>query len=83
MRTWIRIIMLAAGVAAATAPAYAKISANLAKTCRAMMVKEYPTQMFGPNGSAALQRDYFKQCIGRQSKMDDQRQTTTTGQVVR
>jgi hypothetical protein len=72
--------MLAASVAAAAAPVRAEISADRAKYCRAMMLEEHPTQMYGASGTAALQRDYFKQCINRQAKMDNRPELTTTGQ---
>jgi len=83
MRTWTMIIVLAAGMAAAGAPVRAEISADLAKKCSAMMVKAHPTQEFGASGTAALQRDYFRQCINRQGKMDDRPEPTTTGQSAR
>ncbi|HEY4982324.1 MAG TPA: hypothetical protein VII24_10385 [Pseudolabrys sp.] len=66
MRTWIRIIVIAAAGMAAAVPVRAEISADLAKNCRAMMAKAHPTQMYGASGTAALQRDYFRQCINRQ-----------------
>ena len=80
MRAWTRIIMLTAGVAAAAVPVRAEISADLAKHCRAMMLIAHPTQMYGASGTAALQRDYFKQCINRQAKIGDRPERTTTGQ---
>ena len=73
MRAWTRIIMLAAGVAAAAVPVRAEISADLAKHCRAMMLKVH-------FGTAALQRDYFKQCINPQAKIGDRPELSTTGQ---
>ena len=70
MRPWIAIALCAAAVAAAPS-AHAQITADLAKQCRAMMLKAHPTQMYGATGSAAAQRDYYQDCIRRQGKMDD------------
>ena len=78
--TWPIVILIASGVAAASGTVRAEISAGSAKYCRAMMVKAHPTELFGASGTAALQRDYFKQCINRQGKMDDRAEPTTTGQ---
>jgi len=72
-------LALALGLSSAATPLRAEISADLAKKCRAMMVKAHPTQMFGTAGTAAVQRDYFKQCISRQGRMDGA-EPTTTGQ---
>ena len=84
MRTWTRIIVLAAaGMAAAAASVRAEINVDLAKNCRAMMAKAHPTQMYGASGTAALQRDYFRQCINRQGKMDDRPELPTTGSITR
>lgn len=83
MRTWIRIIVLATAGMAAAVPVHAEISADLAKNCRAMMAKAHPTQMYGASGTAALQRDYFRQCINRQGKMDDRPEPPTTGSITR
>jgi len=41
MRTWIRIIVIAAAGMAAAVPVRAEISADLAKNCRAMMAKAH------------------------------------------
>ena len=89
MRTLTRIIVLVAGMAgmagmaAVAAPVRAEISVDLAKKCNAMMVKAHPTQMYGATGTAGLQREYFKQCINQQGKMDDRPEPTTTGQSAR
>ncbi len=78
MRVWMTIAFCAAGVMAA-APAQAQISVSLAKQCREMMVKAHPTELYGAHGNAALQRDYFQQCIRRQGKMENSSEPTTTG----
>ena len=70
MRTWIALAVTAATMAIAP-PAHAQISADLAKQCRAMMLKAHPTEMYGTSGSAAAQREYFQDCIKRQGRMDD------------
>jgi hypothetical protein len=72
-------LVLALGLSSAATPLRAGISVELAKQCRAMMVTAHPTQMAGTAGTAALQRDYFKQCITRQGRMDKP-EPTTTGQ---
>jgi hypothetical protein len=46
------------------------------------MVKAHPTQMFGTTGTAGVQRDYFRQCISRQGRMDNA-EPSTTGQASR
>ncbi len=54
---------------AAAAPLHAAITPQLAKTCRAMMIKAHPTEVFGPDGSAAAQRHYFAECVVRNAEM--------------
>jgi hypothetical protein len=78
MKTWIAILVSAAIAAVIVAPARAQVSADLAKKCRAMMVKAHPTMMYGASGTAALQREYFSECIKRQGKMDDAPEPGTT-----
>ena len=63
------------GVAPVTI-ASAQISAKLAKQCRAMMVKAHPSVLYGTDGTAAEQREYFSECIRRQGKMDASGSTT-------
>ena len=43
----------------------AAISADLAKKCRALMLKNHPTELFGESGTAAAQRAYFADCVRR------------------
>ncbi len=62
----------------------AQISAELAKKCRALMIKAHPTELYGPTGTAALQRSYFEECISQQGNMSDTKasghpQPSTTG----
>ena len=71
------LLALSFGLCCPAAPAGAGISAELAKTCRAMMVKAHPTQQFGSTGTAALQRAYFGQCLSRQGRMDEPERSTT------
>jgi hypothetical protein len=52
-------------------PVNVQISAELAKKCRALMIKAHPTEVYGPTGSAAPQRAYFKECISQQGNMSD------------
>lgn len=70
MRPWIAISLCAAAMAAATS-AQAQITADVARQCRAMMLKAHPTMMYGRTGSAAAQREYYQDCIRRQGKVDD------------
>src|SRR4051794_2202684 len=56
-------VTLALGLSSAATPSRAAVSADLAKKCRAMMVEAHPSQFYGATGTAAAQRDYFKQCI--------------------
>ena len=60
MKNWIMTAVCVAGVMT-TVPAQAQISESLAKQCREMMIKAYPTQLYGTTGTAARQRDYFQQ----------------------
>jgi len=52
----------------ATAPASA-VTADVAKTCRDEAIKAHPTSVAGAQaGSAELQREAFKACLGRAAK---------------
>ena len=79
IRAGLLLLALALGLSSSATPLRAEVSADLAKKCRAMMVTAHPTQFYGPTGTAAAQRDYFKQCISRQGRMDSA-EPTTTGQ---
>ena len=72
-------LALALGLSSVATSLRAEISVDLAKKCRAMMVTAHPTQMYGTTGTAAMQRDYFRQCISRQGRMDNA-EPSTTGQ---
>ena len=84
--SWVAL-MLVVGVTAAV-PANAQISAELAKKCRALMIKAHPVELHGPSGSAAAQRAYFQECIRQQGNMPEAEhgdrasspRSTTTGQ---
>ena len=71
MRTSITIPVCAVIAAVVVTPAHAQVSADLSKKCRAMMVKAHPSVLYGSSGTAALQRQYFSECIKRQGNMDD------------
>ena len=45
-------------------------TAELAKKCREMMLKAYPTQKAGKPGNAQKQREYFQTCIAQKGKME-------------
>lgn len=77
MKPWI-IVAICAATLMAAAPAQAEITASLAKQCREMMVRAYPTEFYGEHGTGARQREYFRQCIERQGKMDARPQPATT-----
>jgi K+-transporting ATPase c subunit len=64
------VFVLALGLAVES-PAQAAISAQLAKQCRAMMIKAHPPQVFGSTstGNAATERAYFSECVSRNADM--------------
>lgn len=68
---------LALALGAAT-PLHAAISAQLAKTCRAMMIKAHPIEVFGSSGSAAAQRAYFAECVSRNADMPEAKDNAAT-----
>jgi hypothetical protein len=86
MRVLSRIVPFIPCLVAVLAPAYA-LDADLARKCRALMIKAHPIEVFGSAGSAAAQRVYFQDCIrkggegssGADNK-DKSRPTDTTGQ---
>ncbi len=78
MRSWIALgfvlgIALAAGTAvmAMATAAKAQLSADVARQCRVMMLKAYPSHIYGTTGTAATQRAYFQECVKRGGKMDE------------
>ena len=84
MRYSRRIILFAIPLTLTTgaaAPIHAGISVELAKKCRALMVKAHPTILFGPTGTAAAQRAYFEECIRRQGDMPEAEQNSAPGQA--
>jgi len=70
MKAWI-IAAISAATVMAAAPAEAAVSATLAKQCREMMVTAYPLTAWAIAPSAEAQRDYFRQCIKNQGRMDE------------
>ena len=52
------------------------ISAELAKTCRALAIKAHPTERAGRGAYAQAQRDYFQDCIAKGGNMPDEPHTT-------
>ncbi|MGE3150638.1 MAG: hypothetical protein AB7K04_16400 [Pseudorhodoplanes sp.] len=70
MRILLKGVLLTAAFVAVVLPAQAEISAELARKCRAMMIRAHPTELFGPSGSAAAQRAYFQECVSQQGKMN-------------
>jgi len=50
----------------------APISAELAKTCRALAIKAHPTQPArSRTASGQAQRDYFKECVAKSGNMQN------------
>jgi len=50
----------------------APISAELAKTCRALAIKAHPTQPAGSRtASGQAQRDYFQECVAKGGNMQN------------
>ena len=50
----------------------APISAELAKTCRALAIKAYPTQSAGGRiASGQARRDYFQECVAKRGNMQN------------
>ena len=48
------------------------ISAELAKTCRALAVKAHPTQPAGSRiASGQAQRNYFQECVAKSGNMQN------------
>jgi len=74
---------LALLVGIVAAPVNAQISADLAKKCRAEMIKAHPTELFSSTGSEAAQRVYFQKCIDQGQQQQSQipeSAPSTTGQ---
>ena len=47
------------------------ISAELAKKCREMALKEHPTARAGSKaGAGKAQQEYFRSCVAKNGKMD-------------
>ena len=70
------IVMMAGGLLLPSIPADASISAQLARKCRAMAIEAHPTQLFGTNGTATAQREYFSACVAQNGNVQ---QDKTTG----
>jgi hypothetical protein len=49
------------------------ISVELANKCRAMAIKVYPPPKSGskPTGAEKSQRDYFRECVAKDGKMEN------------
>jgi hypothetical protein len=69
----IRFVILLALLLAVPAgvPTQAGISVELAKKCRALMVRAHPSILFGRTGTAAAQRAYFGECVRRNGNMSE------------
>lgn len=68
MKAFAALAMIAVMCAAAT-PASA-ISVELAKKCRALMLKAYPYELPGNRkGNSEAQREYFNKCVANDGNM--------------
>jgi hypothetical protein len=68
MKAFVALAMIAVMCAAAT-PASA-ISVELAKKCRALMLKAYPYELPGTRkGNSEAQREYFNKCVANDGNM--------------
>src|SRR5262245_38050669 len=71
----IAVALAGSSLSAETAPTphsnrAAPISAELAKTCRALAIKAYPTQPAGGRiASGQARRDYFQECVAKRGNM--------------
>lgn len=84
MRYSHRIVQITIALTFATAvsvSAHAGISGDLAKKCRALMVKAHPSILFGRTGTAAAQRAYFAECVRREGNMQDTGQDNSPGEA--
>ena len=70
-----RLVMLsiaAALIQGAALPATA-ITSDVAKTCRALMIKAYPPAVAGSKqGTAKEERQYYQACLAKGGQMDAQ-----------
>jgi hypothetical protein len=71
-----RWIILLGGLVLISTPSQA-ITIELARKCRAMALDAHPTQLWGMNGSATPQREFYNACVARNGDMPDQ--TTGSG----
>jgi hypothetical protein len=67
------LIVLALTAYLSMAQPASAISVELAKKCRAMAIKAHPTQMAGTKqtGIEKAQRDYFRECVAKDGKMEN------------
>jgi len=54
-----------------TALPAAAISADLAKKCREMAIKNHPPEPAGTKAYAQAERDFFSQCVSKNGEMTD------------
>jgi len=72
-KSFITFIVLALTAYLSTVQPAPAITAELAKKCRLMAIKAHPTAMAGTKaaGVEKAQRDYFRECIAKDGKMED------------
>lgn len=72
LRVFLILALSVAEMAGSAQHPAAAITAELARQCRAMMLKAHPYVLVGHKGSAGLaklQRDYFAQCVANNGNM--------------
>ena len=73
----ILLVALGAPVMIASAASAETLTVELAKQCRALMVKAYPPLPAGsPRGNAVQEREYFRSCVAQGGKTDNVKPTT-------
>jgi hypothetical protein len=72
-KSFITLIVLALTAYLSMAQPASAISVELAKKCRAMAAKAHPTQIAGTKSTGAekAQRDYFRECVAKDGKMEN------------
>ena len=72
--SWAGFVAICVILPMAGRPAEA-LTAELAKKCRALAIKAYPTQPAGGKSSSERsQRDYFQTCVANNGNMPEQEQ---------
>lgn len=72
-KNFIAFVVLALTVYLPTVQPASAITAELAKKCRLMAIAAHPTPTPGskPTGAEKAQRDYFRECVAKNGKMEN------------